>query len=106
MKRTFNRFLAASITSVFALSSPVSAVDRIKTGLSGNLELAGSWGVAGPGTGDFATWDATSILTGAGNTLGASVSWGGIKVTNITGALSIGNAAVNTLVSRKILFVG
>lgn len=98
MKPSINRFLAASIISVFALSSSsVFGVDRIKTGVSGNLELAGSWGVAAPGTGDFATWDSTSILTGAGNTLGSNVSWGGIKVTNISGALSIGNSAANTL---------
>ena len=93
------RFALAAAIAGMVPAFHAGAADILKTGVAGNLETAGSWtGGIAPGLGDMATWNSTSILTAAGNILGANVSWQGLKVTNVTGALSIGNTAANTLV--------
>lgn len=92
---------ALAITITALLPTEASATDIIKTGVAGNLEADTSWTDGFAPTinpGDYATWAGTSILTAAGNALGANVSWNGIKVTDVTGALSIGNTAANTIV--------
>ena len=86
----FNRFLAAALTSLAALSSSVFAADRIKQNNATALNLAGSWDTL-PGSGDVAVWDST--VTAANSPLaGASLSWAGIRIANPTGTVTLGGA--------------
>ncbi|MDB6067592.1 MAG: Carbohydrate binding family 6 [Pedosphaera sp.] len=100
---------------------PVQA-DQFKANNNSNLELGGSWssGIAPVGTNN-AVWDGT-VTTAANctNTLGSTVTWGGIIVSNpaapvyITGnttltlsnGINLANATVNLTVDCSALNLG
>lgn len=94
MKPKFaNLLLVASV--VVNLSNDLSAADITKADNLDNLNMGTSWALgAAPGASDIALWNST--VTGANSTiLGADVTWGGIRITNPGGAVTIG--AGNTL---------
>ena len=69
---------------LLAWAGSVSAANIYKTNNTDNLNLATSWtnGVV-PGASDIAIWDSTvSDPNNTTNTLGANVSWAGIKIIN------------------------
>ena len=81
---------------ILALAPAALASDVIKANNTGNLDLGASW-VSGtpPGASDVGVWDATVTAANA-VLLGASANWAGIRITNVGGAVSIGNDG-NTL---------
>lgn len=80
---------------VFGGVSAARAATVSKTNNVDDLNLPSSWvGGAAPGEADVAQWDAT--VTGANNVLlGEDLAWGGIRIANPGGAVTIG--AGNTL---------
>lgn len=101
MKPKFTNLLfAASLVVVF--SNAASAADITKADNFDNLNLGSSWVLgSAPGANDFALWDST--VTGASSTsLGADLTWGGIKITNPAGAVAIGAGNTLTLGSGGI----
>jgi len=72
-----------------------SAATIVKTNNVDDLNLPSSWvGGAVPGAADVAQWDAT--VTGANSVvLGADLAWGGIRIANPGGVVTIGSG--NTL---------
>jgi fibronectin-binding autotransporter adhesin len=88
MKPRLNRFLAASISSVFTLSSSAFAADVTKADNSSNLDLGISWGGTAPTASDIALWNGTYNTSGglsSGFTASTPVSWQGVRIDNITG---------------------
>jgi len=95
MKLKFNRYITASVTALAALSSSAWALDRIKQDNTDNLNLATSWDTA-PGAGDVGVWDST--VTGVNTVnLGGNLSWGGLRIEDPGGDVSIGGANSLTL---------
>lgn len=94
MKPKFtNLLLAASMVVVF--SSTASAADITKADNLDNLNLGTSWVLGNaPGANDVALWNST-VTSASSTLLGANLTWGGIKITSPSGAVSIG--AGNTL---------
>lgn len=92
-----NRHPVASILAAFLAVLPgVQAVDIIRSGASGPLNLDTAWsGSVVPGAGDIAVWEAGSN-TGS-TTLGADLSWLGIKVIDPAAAFSNGGSNTLTL---------
>jgi autotransporter-associated beta strand protein len=82
-----------------AFKPPLARADQTKANNNNNLELGTSW-VSGtaPGSGDNAIWDST-VLTPAycTNTLGASVTWQGIVISNPITAVTINGSATLTM---------
>jgi autotransporter-associated beta strand protein len=81
---------------LLALAPAALAGDVLKTNNTDNLNLGTSW-VAGtpPGATDVAVWDAT-VTSANGVLLGASANWAGIRITNVGGAVGLGDDG-NTL---------
>ena len=96
MKPKLNRFLAASAVSVLALSSTAFAVDRIKADNTNNLNLGTSWGGTAPGTGDVGVWDNTVTTANTVN-LGGNLIWGGLRIADPGGDVTIGGGNTLTL---------
>lgn len=97
MKSSKALLLAAVTLAATASTALAATYTRTNTGtnLSGDTT---AWNPATvPGSGDIAAWDSTGALAGASNIVNAAISWDGIQVTNITGALTIGNANTNDL---------
>jgi autotransporter-associated beta strand protein len=83
------------VLSSLALASTALAAEVIKANNTDNLDLGSSWfaGTA-PGTADVAVWDST--VTGPNAvSFGADLSWAGIRITNVGGAVTV--TAANTL---------
>lgn len=73
------------------------AANIVKQNNADNLNLTSSWvGGAVPGSGDVAVFDNT-LTSGATNLLGATMYWGGIKVLNPGGSVTVsaGNVLTN-----------
>ncbi len=89
--------LATACGVAFAPPGPASAADVIKANNTTALNLAGSWVSGGPpGTADVGVWDST--VTGANSSaLGGSLSVLGLRVTNPSGAITIGATTSATL---------
>lgn len=88
--------LLLSLLAIVALAPIAGAATRTKANNVTPLNQGASWfsGTA-PGSGDIALWDST--VTGANSvSLGASLSWLGIQITNPGGAISISGGG-NTL---------
>ncbi|MFY7818941.1 MAG: beta strand repeat-containing protein [Akkermansiaceae bacterium] len=98
MKPKANPFLVfrlATIATMAVISSNVGAAERIKQNNTTALNLAGSWDVL-PNSADIAVWNNT--VTAANSTaLGGNLTWGGIKILNPGGLVTVGTAATNTL---------
>jgi autotransporter-associated beta strand protein len=94
MKSKASRFLFAA-PIFFSLWSHAAAEDITKANNPDDLNLGSSWALGtAPGAGDFALWNDTVLGTNS-TLLGANLSWGGIRITNPGGAVTIG--AGNTL---------
>jgi autotransporter-associated beta strand protein len=87
--------LSLGIATLLGASRTASAVDITKNDNADPLNLGTSWsGGIVPGAGDVALW--SSVVTGANTvSLGADLSFGGIRITNPGGAVTIN--AGNTL---------
>jgi len=74
---------ALLVAAIIALpAGPASAVVIIKADNANNLDQNTSWvGSVTPGSGDTAQWDSTWSGTYS-SALGASLTWGNIKITN------------------------
>jgi autotransporter-associated beta strand protein len=102
-------FALASLAVTVALCIPVTSsaqTDVFKANNTDALNLTTSWSsVAVPGTNDVAVWNNT--VTGANSTvLGANnLSFGGIKIVNPGGAITIGTNASGTNFSLGTLGV-
>ncbi len=98
MKLKVNTFLLIRITTCATISlmaSLAAAADRIKQNNTTALNLAGSWDVL-PDNTDVAVWN--NAVTSANSTaLGGNLSWGGVKINNPGGLVTVGTAATNTL---------
>lgn len=86
--------VAASIASMG--TSEVRASDITKANTNNALNAAASWtGGVVPGANDVGVWNPTSFVS---NTMGASLTFGGIRIGNVTGPVSINsNTAASTL---------
>jgi autotransporter-associated beta strand protein len=84
---------------ILSAIASANAATVIRSSTADNLNLAGAWTSPAPGTGDVATWNASSTLT---NTLGASLSWGGLNTSAASGAVAIGGANALTLGSSGL----
>ena len=91
--RTLVRLFGASIVTSITLTGTASAADVAKANNADALNLTTSWSLGAlPTASDVALWNST--VTAANNpALGADASWGGIKVTNPGGAVTIGTGA-------------
>lgn len=87
--------VSAYLPIVLSALAAANAAPITRSNTADNLNLTGAWdGGATPGTGDTATWGASSTLA---NTLGANLSWGGLDVTAASGAVTIGGTNTLTL---------
>ncbi len=94
--RHLPRLLAAALAALFACApGAVSAATITKVATGTDLAAGASWGGAAPGSGDVATWAATSL--GAGLTLGTAGSWSGIRVAGALSAIEVTGAGPLTL---------
>jgi autotransporter-associated beta strand protein len=88
--------LAASLAALLALTPwAASAATITKAAAGTDLAAGASWGGGAPGSGDVATWAATSL--GAGLTLGAAAGWNGISVAGALSAIDVTGAGPLTL---------
>ncbi len=71
------------------------AQDVVKSAGGTDLADGASWGGSAPGAGNTAVWDASSL--GPGLSLVSNASWGGIRVANATGAVSMTGAGELTV---------
>jgi len=97
MKTSLPRKLLLVTTSIaiFAVQ-PTQAATRDKANNTTDLNLAGSWSVALPGTNDIARW--TSNVTTANTvSLGADLSWLGLGIVNPGGTVNISTGNTLTL---------
>lgn len=92
----------AVILAGLSLTLSLHAGDVIKLNNTDNLNLGSSWTGGNPlGTGDVGVWDST--VTGANTTsLGAALSWSGIRIANPGGAIAINAGDSLTLGSAGI----
>lgn len=96
-----NRICKSVMTSVVAgiswtLVSQANAAVVIKANNTNNLDTAGSWTTAAPTSADVGQWDST--VTGANTSaVGANSTWGGIKIVNPGGNVTINVNSSRTL---------
>lgn len=88
--------LAAVVTTLF-VNSAAQAVDRIKANNTTNLDQGASWaGGVAPGAADVGVWNNTVTGPNA-SALGTDQSWGGIRIANPGGAVTISAGNILTL---------
>ncbi len=76
------------------LASVATAANLTKANNANNLNLTTAWtGGVVPGAADIAVWDST-VTGSVSNSMGASLSWSGVRISNPGGAITIG---ANTL---------
>src|SRR5256885_8558336 len=88
----------AAVLIVLTHASLTQAGVFVKTNNVLALNVAGSWtNNAVPGVGDVAQWDNTVTAANATNTLGANLSWAGLKILDPGATITInsGNTLTN-----------
>lgn len=90
----------ACVLSLFLISSPAEAADRIKINNTTNLNAAGSWTGGVPDVNNMAVW---TNAVGAANTsaLGGDVLWLGIRIADPGGLVTISSGNTLTLSSGQ-----
>jgi fibronectin-binding autotransporter adhesin len=90
---------------VAAIGTPVMAADVVKLDTADNLELLAGWsGPALPGSADVAVFNST-LITNNTFTLGAAQGWGGIRVVDPAGPITINGTAALTLGTQGVNMV-
>ena len=93
--RTLARLLGTTIATTITLTLSASADEVVKANNADALNSTSSWALGSlPTATDVALWDST-VTTANNPALGADTSWGGVKVTNPGGLVTIGTGGNN-----------
>lgn len=91
-------FRLTLLSAALVAALPMQATDRYRTNNTDNLELNSSWTNGTPGSTDVAVWDSTVATIGnCTNGLGASKTWGGIRILNPAAGVKVTTSASATL---------
>ena len=88
----------AVMLAILASVPLAQAATFIKADNTTALNTSGSWTTAGaPGSGDIGQWDSTlATVNNTTNTLGAGMSWSGIKIVNPAAKIQINAGSILT----------
>ena len=105
MKTTNIRCSILTVVVLAVLAATNAFADKYKANNNTVLMLAASWtNNALPGSSEYGVWDATVAAPNTTNSLGADMTWGGIKIINPGGPVTL--APGNTLMLNGVSGTG